>query len=542
MNVRDKLQGRTIPEQEGRGTMMKTTVAKFGLLLKFIRLSSHGLVSAVLVLISMLTVIVAISGHQITFIPNGTFFANPGGASETYATAGGGIDLTGPFFQSLGTNGRSCGTCHQPSDGMSVSAANVQQRFALTQGLEPIFRTNDGSNCNHNIDVSTLAGRSAAYSLLRTRGLFRIAIAVPATADYYVHSVNNPYGCNESDVISMYRRPLPSTNLRFLSTVMFDGRESSPAAATTKILFSNYPTSLRNDLAHQSVDATTGHAQGDGSRPTAVEQQEIVNFEMALSTAQIIDNYAGRLDTHGATGGPVPLTTEPFFISVNSSVHFLLPQFEQPGGLVTPGDGQFTPAIFNPFDSWVSMPAVSPRAAVARGQAIFNSKPINITGVAGINDNLSAGGLVAGGVPSLQGACGTCHDTPNVGNHSFPTPLNIGTGDPSPSNSSANLGGLNVSYFPSITICKLDLTTNPPMPTSNCKTTTDLGQALIDGKFDHVGKIKGPILRGLSARAPYFHNGSAQTLLDVVRFYEGRFGLVLTPQEESDLVAFLSAL
>ncbi len=117
--------------------MMKTTVAKFGLLLKFIRLSSHGLVSAVLVLISMLTVIVAISGHQITFIPNGTFFANPGGASETYATAGGGIDLTGPFFQSLGTNGRSCGTCHQPSDGMSVSAANVQQRFALTQGLEP---------------------------------------------------------------------------------------------------------------------------------------------------------------------------------------------------------------------------------------------------------------------------------------------------------------------------------------------------------------------------------------------------------------------
>src|SRR5205823_12496261 len=63
------------------------------------------------------------------------------------------------------------------------------------------------------------------------------------------------------------------------------------------------------------------------------------------------------------------LTTEPFFISVNSSVHFLLPQFEQPGGLLTPGDGQFTPAIFNPFDSWASMPAVSPRAAVARGRS-----------------------------------------------------------------------------------------------------------------------------------------------------------------------------
>ncbi|PYT68855.1 MAG: hypothetical protein DMG39_20050 [Acidobacteria bacterium] len=65
---------------------------------------------------------------------------------------------------------------------------------------------------------------------------------------------------------------------------------------------------------------------------------------------------------------------------------------------------------------------------------------------------------------------------------------------------------------------------------------------MIDGQFDHVGKIKGPILRGLSARARYFHNGSAPTLLEAVHFYEIRFGLVLTPQEESDLVAFLSVL
>jgi len=225
-----------------------------------------------------------------------------------------------------------------------------------------------------------------------------------------------------------------------------------------------------------------------------------------------------------------------------SSVHFVVPQFEQPGGLVTPGDGQFTPAIFNTFGAWAEFPAPSPRAAVARGEAIFNSRAINITGVAGINDDIAAGGLVKGGLPAFQGTCGTCHDTPNVGNHSFPTPLDIGTGDPSPTNPSANMGGLDMSYLPSITVCKLDTTTTPPLPTSNCKTTTDLGQGLIDGRFDHVGKIKGPILRGLSARAPYFHNGSAQTLLDAVRFYESRFGLVLTPQEESDLVAFLSSL
>lgn len=505
-----------------------------------------------LLVCTMLIVIAVMSGQQtrlIFFIPNDMLFANPSGASETYSTNGGGIDLAGPFFQSLGSNGRSCATCHQPSDGMSVSAANVQQRFVATQGLDPIFRTNDGSNCNHSIDVSTLAGKSAAYSLLRTRGLIRVAISVPTNADFQVVNVNNPYGCNESNTISMYRRPLPSTNLRFLSAVMFDGRESSPLTGTQKIIYNQAPHDLDNlifDLKHQSVDATTGHAQGDGSRPTPDEQTQIVNFEMALSTAQIIDNQAGRLDAHGATGGPLPLTTEPFFIGINSSVRFLLPppqfNFEPPGGLVTPGDGQFTPAIFHSFDAWASMPGSSPRAAIARGQAIFNSKPINITGVAGINDPMSAGGLGAGDNPPLKGTCGTCHDTPNVGNHSFATPLNIGTGDRDPSNALVNLGGLDIRYLPNITVCKLDLTTNPPTLTNNCKTTTDLGQALIDGKFDHVGKIKGPILRGLSARAPYFHNGAAQTLLDVVHFYENRFGLVLTPQEESDLVAFLGAL
>lgn len=239
-------------------------------------------------------------------------------------------------------------------------------------------------------------------------------------------SVNNPYGCNEANVISQYRRPLPATNLRFMSTVMFDGRESSPLTGTQQITYVQPPHNLDNlifDLKHQSVDAMTGHAQGDGSRPTPTEQQQIVNFEMALSTAEIIDNLAGRLEAHGAAGGPVPLTTQPFFVSINSSVHFLLPQFEQPGGLVTPGDGQFTPAIFNPFGAWASLPGSSPRAAVARGQAIFNSKPINIAGVAGINDDASAGGLVSGGISSLTGTCGTCHDTPNVGNHSYATCL-----------------------------------------------------------------------------------------------------------------------
>jgi cytochrome c peroxidase len=500
-------------------------------------------ISAVVVGCATLAMIAVVNGQQLSFrdfIPNGLFFPNPNGASQTYSANGGGIDLTNPFFQSLGTNGRACATCHQPSDGMSVSAANVALRFLLTQGTDPIFRTVDGSNCNHNIDVSTVEGRYAAYSLLRMRGLIRIAIGVPANADYQVTSINNSYGCNETGTISMYRRPLPATNLRFLSAVMFDGRESTPLTGTTKILYNNYPNSLLSDLAHQSVDATTGHAQGDGSRPTPEEQQQIVDFEMGLTTAQAFGYHTGVLNAHGANGGPLGLLNQPFFISINSSVHPLVPALEQPGGFVTPGDGQFTSAIFDTFNAWTALPYNDPRAAVARGQAIFNSTPINITGVAGINDGVSTGGLVAGGIASLTGTCGTCHDTPNVGNHSFPTPLNIGTGDPDPSNASVNLGGLDIGYLPIIIVCKLDPETG--LPTNNCKTTSDLGQALIDGKFDHVGKIKGPILRGLSARAPYFHNGSARTLLDVVRFYETRFGLALTPQEESDLVAFLSSL
>ena len=72
--------------------------------------------------------------------------------------------------------------------------------------------------------------------------------------------------------------------------------------------------------------------------------------------------------------------------------------------------------------------------------------------------------------------------------------------------------------------------------------TTDPGRALLTGRWKDMSLFKGPILRGLAARPPYFHNGSAATLEDVVDFYDTRFGLQLTPQEKADLVAFLRAL
>jgi cytochrome c peroxidase len=477
-------------------------------------------------------------------IPEFALFPDPSGSFATVNQAGPTVESTNPFFQDLGSNGRRCVTCHQPSEAMSITPPHIRELFEATKGTDPLFRPVDGANCP-TADVSTLEERREAYSLLLTKGLIRIGIAVPAKADYQVVSVYNRYGCNATDVISMYRRPLPTTNLPFLSAVMFDGRESSPTTGTTKILYSNYPASLLNDLAHQSVDATVIHAQGDGTRPTPEEQKQIVDFETKLFTAQIRDRHAGDLDEDGAQGGPASLAAQPFFISVNSSVHFLLPAFEQPGGLVIPGDSRFTSNIFNLYNQWAQYGGeeeerAAARRSVARGEQLFNTLQIPITGVAGINDDVAAGGLAAGGVPSLLGTCGTCHDTPNVGNHSFPTPLNIGTGDPSPTNSSVSMGGLDMRYLPEITVCKKDATTG--LPTNNCKTTTDLGQALIDGRFDHVGKIKGPILRGLAGRAPFFHNGSATTLLDAVNFYDTRFTLHLSEQDKDDLVAFLKTL
>lgn len=496
------------------------------------------------VLVSLLGAggLIATASNSNRILPSFQLFPDSSGAFATLNLGGPTDTSANPFFQDLGSNGRRCVTCHQPSDAWSVTPPHIQERFAATNGMDPIFRPVDGANCP-TADVSTLEERRRAYSLLLGRGLIRVAIAVPANADFQVAAVYNPYGCNARDVISMYRRPLPTTNLPFLSAVMFDGRESSPAAGTTKILYNNHESSLLSDLAHQSLDATVGHAQGDGTRPTPEEQQQIVAFEMKIFTAQIHDNLAGNLRSDGANGGPAALSSQPFFISINSSVHSLLPNFELPGGLVTPGDGQFTSNIFNLYADWTQHSdddQSSARRAIAHGEQLFNTLQIPITAVAGINDDVTAGGLLAGGMPTLQGTCGTCHDTPNVGNHSFPAPLNIGTGDLSPIDRGVNLGGLDVSYLPEITVCRKDATSG--QSTKECKTTTDLGQALIDGKFDHLGKIKGPILRGLAGRAPYFHNGSAATLMDVVNFYDIRFTLHLSETDKSDLAAFLRTL
>src|SRR5690349_109280 len=103
-----------------------------------------------------------LGGVQAQSLPNLFPFPNAAGILATYNTAGT-VDLNGPFFQALGTNGRSCGSCHRPAQGWSISPLELKIRFELTQGHDPIFRTVDGSNCNHDVDTSTVQGRRKAY-------------------------------------------------------------------------------------------------------------------------------------------------------------------------------------------------------------------------------------------------------------------------------------------------------------------------------------------------------------------------------------------
>jgi hypothetical protein len=300
-------------------------------------------------------------------------------------------------------------------------------------------------------------------------------------------------------VVSVYRRPLPSTNLGFLTTIMWDGREPS--------------------LASQSVDATRIHAQSNAD-PSTGQQQQIVNFESGIFTAQVLDNNAQNLKAAGANGGPDALANllPGFYVGINDPL----------GG--NPKKLPFTSQIFDLYQAFNSVsgggPVNAARQSVARGEALFNNTSINITRVAGINDVL--------GVTSVPGFCGTCHDTPDVGNHSVKLPINIGIANGGPKNDNP---GLDIADLPVFT---LSCVSGPNV--GNTYTVTDPGRALISGLCADIGKVKGPILRGLAGRAPYFHNGSAATLLDVVNFYDQRFGINFTDAQKADLVAFLQTL
>jgi cytochrome c peroxidase len=443
---------------------------------------------------------------------------NASGVAATFNTAGR-IDRANPFFQSLGSNGRSCATCHRAQEGWTITPKGVRERFEASHGLEPIFRLNDGAN-SPRADVSTRAARKAAFSMLLDKGLIRVGIGIPEGAQFELVQVDDPYGFASAKELSLFRRPLPTTNLRFINTVMWDGRETFRSSTSTDCIFGTTTcfAPLHFDLADQSNAATVGHAQGEVPL-TEAQRAAIVAFELGLFTAQVSDHDAGRLTAHGAHGGPTLLSSQESYFGIND---------------VLVGDyrshAAFTPDAMRLYGAWASYipdarrqdeegrdrDVAVARRAVARGQALFNSKPILISGVKGINDDLH--------LATLQGTCTTCHNTPNAGNHSIPMPLDIGIADAS-------------RRTPD-----LPLYTLRHKETGALIETTDPGRALVTGKWQDIGRFKGPTLRALAARAPYFHNGAAADLPAVVKFYNDRFGIGFSDDEQRDLVSFLKAL
>lgn len=449
--------------------------------------------------------------------------ANPHGSALTVSSTGS-IDTSNAFFKAMG-NGRSCATCHDEGAAWSVTPAGLAARFAGSAGTDPIFRPVDGANSPAAL-TGTLDQKRAAYSMLLTKGLIRVGLPIPANAEFTLVRADDPYNFASAGELSLFRRPLPSTNLKFLSSVMWDGRETITDAQSNICIVGARPAQcfapIDSDLLHQANGAVVGHAEAAAGL-SAAEQRSIVDFEKSLTTAQTVSNVAGNLTEAGALGGPVNLANANFYWGIND---------------VQSGDyrsgAAFNRNVMTMFGAWRNLAAPAPapqrgrpapalasalnlaRASVARGEAIFNNRPINIAGVNGFSDTLR--------VTLQRGTCASCHDAPNSGSHSVARMFDIGT-------AAAN-----------VRTPDLPLYTLRNNATGATLQTSDPGAAMLSGRWSDIGKVKVPVLRAIAARAPYFHNGSAREVEDVVRFYDRRFRMGMTAQEVADLSAFLKVL
>jgi len=423
-------------------------------------------------------------------------FPNTNGAAGTLVLGinpGDPVDTTGAFFRNFGSNKRTCFTCHAPSSGWTVTPQSAQDLFQSSSGLDPLFRTNDGSNAPE-LDVSTLEAKRKAYSMLLSRGVIRVGLPIPANAEFTLAAVDDPYHHASASDLSLFRRPLPSQNLAFLSDVMWDGRETA------------LPTDITTDLGNQANDATKTHAATTVDLQQA-DEDEMVQFEQTLFFAQLTSSTAGSLTDGGALGGPEELSKQNFYLGMND------PLGRDPKGTA------FDPTVFATFRAWQNVSTgnqAEARSSVARGEELFNHRSFSISGVAGLND--------VAGKATIQGTCTTCHNTPNVGGNSSTMRMNIGVSDESQRTAD------------------LPLYTLKNIQTGAILKTTDPGRALISGKWADIGSFKIPSLRGLSGRAPYFHNGSAKTIEEVISYLNQRFQMGLSVAETSDLAGFLKAL
>lgn len=480
---------------------------------------------------------------------------DPQGQIGGFQPAGATATSTNAFFQSLGTNGRSCFTCHQPLSGMSISLDDIDQRFRRFGLRDPLFAPVDGATCPKNVPQSETQGgpvgnrRGAgkrsladAYATLLKQGLIRVVIplnapprgptSAPAT-EFTIEVVSDPYGCNTDpqfnqdtaddqtvidpdtgkpvQLISVYRRPRIAANLTFATTAFkfpAPATQPVPAAESGNIMWDGREPSL----ASQARDATLIHAQANVA-PTTAQIQQIIDFETGFFSAQVTGPH--NLDlTQLSLAGPIVLSSQ------------------APGQLTQATGG--APTTFALFSTWPdSLSDKAARESIAGGEVVFNTKRFLITNDAGANP------LPTPSKPStpISATCSSCHSQKFSGNGIFAgAQQDLGIGG-----TSASFGGpAPSSFLPIFKItCKAGVTQGFHGSTI---TTNDPGLALITGKCADVGKFTVPQLRGLAAHPPYFSDGSAATLMDVVNFYDKRFQINFTAQEKEDLVHFLNSL
>jgi hypothetical protein len=410
-----------------------------------------------------------------------------------------------PFFEALGSNGRACITCHQPSNGMSVSAAGLRQRWSETEGKDAVFAAVDGSNCPDLPQNSR-----SSHSLLLDRGLFRIALPWPPrdaagnaiAPEFRIEVVNDPTGCNTSAIyglksahpaVSVFRRPRVAANLKYVVagraglSFMADGRETT--------------------LREQAISAVLTHEAAN--MPTDQQLEQIVELESEIYIAQGSDVVGGLLNE---TNGPLVLGPE-------NLVSGRAPRMDGGSG------SKPTNLVWLSFNTWRKPAGAGDaglqaefRASVARGSDVFFGHRFRISEVSGGRDTAAANGT---------GTCSSCHSPV------MPRFMDIGTANVAESSKSPELPTFRIT-------CDMSA---PPHPYSGRVIyTQDPGRALISGKCADVGAFAMQQFRGLAARAPYFVGGSAATLKGVVDFYEQRFHMGLTAQEKQDLENFLRVL
>ncbi|WP_245646539.1 hypothetical protein [Sphingomonas soli] len=432
------------------------------------------------------------------------------------------IDVgTHPFFQPLGENGRACVTCHQPADGMSLSAATAQRQWAATGGKDPLFAMTDGANC-----ANLKPEDPRSHSLLLERGLIRIPLPWPSKSikgepEIKIEVVRDPTGCNldktygmnsASPTISVFRRPRPVANLRYILTVpnLFNIKTGYPVtldAASGKRTSMNLMSDARLlTLKSQAEDAASVHL-GATRKMTQAQLGQIEEFTSGLYMAATENRRVGRLDAAGATAG----------------VQSILEGKPLLGDFIER-------RVFPYFEAWKSPEGTKQekafRASVARGEEIFMMRPFYIRDVTHLNTIIGMGN-------PIKRTCATCHNMQHVGIDGAPGWMDLGTNTLPWAERTDDLPLFKVTCSPKAA---------PHPYLGRVIHTTDPGRALITGKCVDVGAITLQQMRGLAARAPYFANGSARDLRAVVDFYDRRFEMKLTEQEKEDLTNFMGAL